>query len=326
MPVEPDDDRNGERPGGRDDEQGVDWLEAQLGAPRDQPDEADTPPLPDHSSVEDDLAPEPWWTGGVPTQLAPTEEESATAVLDSPVPAQAALPLPVPPPLETSPAVNDGTPGSATSAAGAVRTTPGATPRRPRAVVWVVAGILAALVLVGLFFVGQRLAGGAPAPAAGPTASATATPTATPTPTPTLAPPPVVTGPQPAGVHPWDALGGGECLQPYTSPWEEEYTVIDCAAPHVAQLVYRGIVAEDQAAPFPGEAALAAQINALCTAPGVIDLAAAGAFPDVQLQGSYPITAEQWSSGQRFYYCFVSRSSGEPLTGSIAGPGPASAG
>jgi len=68
--------------------------------------------------------------------------------------------------------------------------------------------------------------------------------------------------------------------------------------------------------------ALAQQINLLCTASGVIDLNAAGAYPDLQLQGTYPATEEQWKSGQRSYYCFANRSGGEPLTSSVAGPGP----
>jgi hypothetical protein len=126
-------------------------------------------------------------------------------------------------------------------------------------------------------------------------------------------------------VHSWNALFGSECIEPYVSPWEEEFTVVDCAAPHTAQLVYRGAFPGDAAAPFPGEAALASQINLLCSASGVIDLAAAGTFGDLQLQGSYPVTPEQWTAGERSYYCFASRVSGEPLTASVAGPGPAAA-
>ncbi|MDJ0323535.1 large membrane associated protein, partial [Cryobacterium sp. PH31-AA6] len=143
-------------------------------------------------------------------------------------------------------------------------------------------------------------------------------------PTPTAAPEP--TAPQPVGVHQWDTLFGGECLQPYASPWEQEFTVADCAAPHAAQLVYRGTFPGDAAAEFPGEEALASQINLLCSATGVIDLTAAGEYPDVQVQGSYPITGEQWAASPHYYYCFVNRSTGEPLTASVAGPGPAPAG
>ncbi|KFF60469.1 hypothetical protein JF66_04270 [Cryobacterium sp. MLB-32] len=64
-------------------------------------------------------------------------------------------------------------------------------------------------------------------------------------------------------------------------------------------------------------------MNLLCSAPGILDLTAAGAYPDLQVQGSYPIEEEQWTDTSRHYYCFVSRSSAEPLTTSVAGPGPA---
>jgi len=178
--------------------------------------------------------------------------------------------------------------------------------------------LLAIAVLIALFVLGQQLLGGQ-APVAAPTTTS-ATPTTAPTPTPTETA--AATGPQPAGVHAWDSLRGGECVQPYTSPWEEEFTVVGCANPHTAELVYRGDFAGEADAPFPGEAVLAAQMNVLCSTPGVIDLAAVAAFPDVQVQGSYPVTDEQWTNGQRNYYCFVSRSSAEPLTTSVAGPGP----
>lgn len=184
-----------------------------------------------------------------------------------------------------------------------------------RIVIWAGVVIVACIVLVGLFLLGQRLAGTA-APVA------VATPTASPSPTPTPTPAPEVTAMQPPGEHPWNALFGGECLQPYVSPWEESFTVSGCAAAHGAQLVHRGSFGGDAATVFPGEAALAAQMNLLCSAPGVLDLAAAGAYPDLQMQGSYPITEEQWADTSRNYYCFVSRSSAEPLTSSVAGPGP----
>ncbi|MBC7441312.1 MAG: hypothetical protein H7311_02095 [Ramlibacter sp.] len=184
---------------------------------------------------------------------------------------------------------------------------------------WIIAGVVLVVVLAAFFFLGQRL-GGDPAPVAVPTTSASSTPTPTPTPT------PEVTGPQPAGVHQWNTLFGGECLEPYVSPWEEEFTVADCAAPHAAQLVYRGVFAGDDTTVFPGEAELAGQLGLLCSAPGVIDLAAAGDFPDLQVQGRYPITEEQWTGGPRYYYCFVNRSSGDPLPVSVAGPGPNPAG
>ncbi|HSP53223.1 MAG TPA: hypothetical protein VLO00_10045, partial [Cryobacterium sp.] len=221
----------------------------------------------------------------------------------------------------TAPRASSAAPGSGSGAArpaSAGRPPGSRRPGNPRLLVWIAGGLVLVLALTALFFLGQSLAGGGDAaPVAVPTSSATpgATPSAS----------PAATGPQPVGEHPWDSLFGGECLQPYGTPWDEEFTVADCAAPHAAQLVYRGSFAGDAATAFPGEAELAGQINLLCSAPGVIDLAAAGSYDDVQVQGSYPITEEQWSAEARYYYCFVSRASGEPLTASVAGPGPAPA-
>ncbi|MDJ0377272.1 hypothetical protein [Cryobacterium sp. PH31-L1] len=186
------------------------------------------------------------------------------------------------------------------------------------ALVWTAVGLLALIVLVGLFYLGQRLVA-SPVAAPAPTQSATPTPTPSPTPTPI----PEVTAVQAAGAHEWNTLFGGECLEPYVSPWEEEFTVVDCAVAHTAQLVYRGSFGGDATTVFPGEAALAAQINLLCTAPGILDLNAAGTYPNLQIQGSYPITDEQWATGPRNYYCFVSRASAEPLAATIMGAGPA---
>lgn len=185
-------------------------------------------------------------------------------------------------------------------------------------------GLLAVIALIGLFLLGTRLPdllGPAPAVV-----------TASPTPTPTLAALPL--GPVEPGVYAWDELLGGECLEPYDAEagaWGEEFTVVDCAEPHGAQMVYRAwfppAVVDPEAPapvgkptdPFPGQEALAAQISLLCSAPGVVDLAAAGAYTDVTIQGSYPVDAEQWEADPS-YYCFVSRSSGEPLTASVAVP------
>ncbi len=200
-------------------------------------------------------------------------------------------------------------------------------PRDPRfnRRVYLIAGLLAVLlVLVGLFALGTRIPSlfGASAPSQPASASRTpsATPTPTPTPTPTVIPKPAAAvGP---GEHAWDTLGGGECIQPYTSPWAETFTVVDCAADHSAQMVYTNLLSADPAAPYPGADALAQQINALCTAGGVIDLNAAATYPDLQVQGTFPATEEQWKSGQRSYYCFASRSSGQPLSTSVQGQGP----
>ncbi|MGB3910997.1 MAG: hypothetical protein WBL06_11050 [Pseudolysinimonas sp.] len=185
-------------------------------------------------------------------------------------------------------------------------------------------GLLAVIALIALFLLGTRLPD-----LLGPAPAVVASPTPTPTPTRT----PLAIGPVAPGTHEWNELLGGECLEPYdveTGAWAEEYTVVDCATPHGAQMVYRAWFPAEPTDPetpdaepvwgaFPGAAALQAQISLLCSAPGVVDLAAAGAYNDVQMQGAYPVTDEQWESDPS-YYCFVSRSSGEPLTTSVAIP------
>jgi non-ribosomal peptide synthetase component F len=52
----------------------------------------------------------------------------------------------------------------------------------------------------------------------------------------------------------------------------------------------------------------------------VINLAAAGAYNDAQIQGSYAVNEDEWAAGQHDYFCFVSRKTGQPLTGSVAVP------
>ncbi|MFF2372353.1 hypothetical protein [Agromyces sp. NPDC058110] len=185
-------------------------------------------------------------------------------------------------------------------------------PAKP--LIWVAGGLLVLVVLAGLFFFGTKLVGGDAAASLSPSASESDAASDTPAPEPTA--------PQPMGVHAWNTLFGGECLDPFASAWEEEYTVVDCGVAHAAQLVYRGTLPGDEAAAFPGEAELGAQMNTLCTAAGIVDVAAASGVPDLQVQGSYPVTEEQWAAGERTYYCFANRAGGEPLTGSIAGPGP----
>lgn len=204
-------------------------------------------------------------------------------------------------------------------------------PRSQRVLFWIAGSLAALLVLVGLFFLGTKLPRSSGAPAAATMPSASAKPS--PSPTPTVLP----VGPLAVGSYKWDRLLGGECLDPFTSPWAEKFTVVDCGAPHPAQLVARGVFAATplaatdpsaQATPavggptsaYPGAEALQAQINLLCTTPGVIDFAAAGAYDDIQILGSYPATAKQWADGERSYFCFVTRSSGQPITGSVAVP------
>jgi hypothetical protein len=181
-------------------------------------------------------------------------------------------------------------------------------------------GLLAILALIALFLLGTRLPD-----LLGP-ASAVSTPM--PTPTPTLTALPI--GPVEPGEHAWDELLGGECVEPYESAWQEEFTVVPCDEPHGGQLVYRAwfppeVVDPENPQvgkpddPFPGVEALQTRMTLLCSAPGVVNLAAAGAFADAQVQGAYPVTEEQWDADPS-YYCFFSRESGEPLTVDVAVP------
>ena len=195
-------------------------------------------------------------------------------------------------------------------------------PRAPltknqKVLLWIAGSLVALLALVALFFVGTRIPD-----LLGPAPGAEPSPTPTPTPTPTETERPI--GPVPPGDYRWNELWGGECLEPFENAWQDEFTVVDCGVPHGGQLVARLPFplpegATEQGA-YPGEEVLAGQIAILCSAPGVIDLAAAGTFTDIQLQGAFAVTEEEWDAGQQDYFCFVSRSSGEPLTGTLAVP------
>ncbi|MDF2443746.1 MAG: hypothetical protein JWR01_1949 [Subtercola sp.] len=178
---------------------------------------------------------------------------------------------------------------------------------------------LVVAVLAALFVAGTRLPG-ILNPSAGLTAPSTsATPTQTPTPTPTPLPT-STSGPQLAGTFEWFQLRGGECIAPYISAWQQRFTVVDCAAPHGAQVVSAGTLGADPALAYPGQAALAQNLNLLCQQNGTFSAALLGAYPDVVWQASYPVSDAQWQAGQRSFSCFVSRSSSQPLVGSFAPP------
>lgn len=261
-----------------------------------------------------------------PPRFTPLATSAVAAAAVPAAAAPAAASGAVPPTTSTGAAT--GAPTSAGTPTGTSPTPPGgglwASPNN-RILLLVLSALAVVLVLIGLFALGTRIPSlfGAPEPAPKTTASqpaASASPSPTPTPAPTVTPKPAAAvGP---GTHPWYALGGGECIQPFTSVWAQEFTVVDCASPHTAQLLYTNVLSPDIAAPYPGADALAQQIPGLCTANGVVDLNAAGAYPDLQVSGSFPATEEQWKSGQRSYYCFANRAGGEPLTSSVAGPGP----
>ncbi|MDM7891990.1 hypothetical protein [Curtobacterium caseinilyticum] len=126
------------------------------------------------------------------------------------------------------------------------------------------------------------------------------------------------TTPAAPGVHPWNELAGGECLSPFTNAWSETYTVVDCSVQHIAQLTARVPVRGQQ---WPGSDALGAQASQVCQSSQAIDTAAAAAYGDVQVQGSYAPDQATRDSGNRSISCFATRSSGQPLTGSLAPDG-----
>ena len=200
----------------------------------------------------------------------------------------------------------------ATAVSGA-RTRPSLTPGQ-RTLLWAAGVLVAILVLLALFAIGRRL----PAMFAAAPASVE---TVTPTPTSTPEPVDPAAGPLPPGEYAWDELRGGECLEPYESAWQEDYTVVDCGEPHSAQLLVRGTFPEDAApedAAYPGFDELAGRINLLCTDPKVIDFDAAREFDDIVVEGAHAVTPEEWDQGHRDYFCFLTRSSGDPLTETLA--------
>jgi hypothetical protein len=123
--------------------------------------------------------------------------------------------------------------------------------------------------------------------------------------------------PQEPGVWAWDALRGGECLADFESAFAEEYQVVSCAGPYQAQLVKAQLLSDDPDASYPGEAEVLATSRAMCEVREVIDFAVAAEYSDLIVDFSYPVSVDQWNGGARAVYCFVLRSSGEPLQGSL---------
>ena len=169
-------------------------------------------------------------------------------------------------------------------------------------------GVVAALALVALFLVGTRMA---------PLFAAAPPEPVVPTAQPTL--PPEVLGPVAPGVYAWNELLGTECLEPFVSPWEQEFTVVDCGQPHSAQLVLTGTFEDSVTDPYPGFDELQSRMSLLCSSAEGIDYAAAKGFTDIRISASFAATEAAWTGGDRGYSCFAQRAEG-PLTGSIAVP------
>lgn len=190
-------------------------------------------------------------------------------------------------------------------------------PRAPlskaqKTLLWVAGGLVAALVLVGLFLVGTKIA----VPAASEPTTAE-TPSTGETPEEPAAPVASV-GPVDPGDYAWDALLGTECIDPFTSVWDENFTVVDCSDPHAAQLTAVGQFDDEADAAYPSAEDLGARIDELCTGSSVINFSKAKKYDDIQVSASYPATEALWDAGARTYYCFITRESGDTFKGDLA--------
>lgn len=170
-----------------------------------------------------------------------------------------------------------------------------------------VVGVLTILPLVG--FVHQ-------AAAATSTADSPPGPSWEPGPTPLGLPPrPTATHVATEPAQPLTNLKPGACLQTYDSKWADAFPVVDCSAPHIAQLLATGALPQSAGAAFPGTDALDAQVTDLCS-PHLdwhwVAIWGEDVFTDLR----YPDTAAKWATGDRTYYCFVFTYSRHELTGS----------
>ena len=181
--------------------------------------------------------------------------------------------------------------------------------RLQKTLMGVAGGLAGVLILVGLFYAGTRMAPAFAAPPP-PVAVESAAPI----------PAEEVLGPLAPGTYGWNALLGTECLEPYASEWDAEFTVVDCAQPHTAQLVYRGTFDDPALAAYPGVEELQSRVGALCASGDNIDYEVANAYSDVRISASYAASEQNWIDGQRDYFCFVTRTPGEQFTSDIAMP------
>ena len=182
-------------------------------------------------------------------------------------------------------------------------------PKLQRTLIWVAVALVGVLALGGLFLLGKTIA---PSFAAAPVVEAA----------PSAAPEAVleILGPLVAGTYGWDDLLGTECVEPWGSAWDQEFTVVDCGEPHAAQLVYRGTFEDSALAAYPGVDELQSRMNLLCASRDNIDYSAAKKYDDIQLSASFAASESDWVEGNHDYFCFVSRSSGEQLTTNVAMP------
>ena len=245
-----------------------------------------------------------------PTVVAPTVEPTPTASVDGLESlfgddkfseANTALIGAPTPTVPLTPALTDRG-GKAPKEPKAPRTVAPATP--------VTYGIAAGLILllgIGGFIAGSAIGG----PPANPVATATAKPK-----------PSAIRDP---GKWAWNDLYGGECIDPFPGAWAEDFTVVSCNDPHAAQLVAVGDLSEVTDGVFPGADSVAPKALEQCQKQGILNLGTAGAYPNMRVSVAYAPTQKQWDAGNTSYYCFVSLEDGSPITGTVAGTGPAPA-
>lgn len=138
-----------------------------------------------------------------------------------------------------------------------------------------------------------------------------------PRPTHPVSPSPTVSGLPTVPAQPVSTLITGDCLQTYPSPWANGYPVVDCAEPHIAQVLSTGTLPQASGALFPGATAVRDEVNPLCSSTDLLNWDWVAIWnEDVQIDLRYPNTSAQWASGARTYYCFIYTQSRHELTGS----------
>ena len=85
------------------------------------------------------------------------------------------------------------------------------------------------------------------------------------------------------------------------------------------QMVFKGTLSDTDDTGYPSASEFQTQLTALCSAPTAINYKAAAAVTDLQVSFSYPPTSASWIGGDRTYYCFVDRVSGDSLPGDLVG-------
>ncbi len=115
-----------------------------------------------------------------------------------------------------------------------------------------------------------------------------------------------------------ERLAEGDCVDDYSRVGDAlgTYTLIDCARPHAAQLVY---IAEfgDDVDGYLGQQASSDLAGSVCAAAlryrlNLVD--EVGELPSAALAGIYQ-SRSNWATGSTQFYCFLVNEDGSPLVG-----------